>query len=245
MGELIGKWNYYVLRYGAGSVVGGLVVVFLGNQAEISGHSHFKHFLHKIGTGEITPVTALLALGFTYCYIASAPGTVFHAARGLFWKKPNKWLCPCWNVIFFWLVVCVFLSPYPYFCSAPIPFLNRDHVWYFWGAIILALIIFLLQVFLLIAMFYHRKMLRVFYVDLTRKRSKRENNIKNYVKSYRDLREHGNAFEIIIWEMILIAPLMYFKEFYAFVIVLWILPAALCWFIGTMLEFNIPRPFKD
>jgi len=91
--SIIGRWNYYFLRYFVGTVVGAVIVYFLVNNGIFSGHDLFNFDqlsfdLPKSIEGK--DVTLFLVLGLAYCYIASAPGTVFHAARGLFWEENPK-----------------------------------------------------------------------------------------------------------------------------------------------------------
>lgn len=234
MNALIGNWNYYFLRYAVGTVFGAVIVVFLSNQGDVSGKCYVELLLLKLGAGELAPITALAALGFAYCYIASAPGVVFHAARGLFWSKTQK---KCLRRYWYFILICL--------CLCPLPFVNHSHPLYIWGAIIVVWIIYLHQIFLLVATFCNREEIQIFYKDLTNKRSRNENNIQNYRKSYRDLREHSNAFEIIFLELILAATIIFFKDFFPLLIALWVLPAALCWLIGTRLEFNIPEEIPD
>ncbi|MGB6450067.1 MAG: hypothetical protein WBE92_04885, partial [Steroidobacteraceae bacterium] len=62
-----------------------------------------------------------------------------------------------------------------------------------------------------------------------------------YIESYRHLREHGNAYAILVAELVLAlavgaAPTWYFV---GGLITLWTLPAAFVWGVGTWLEFGI------
>jgi hypothetical protein len=71
----------------------------LGSLDEVSKNIviNFLSFDIKIHTtDELLDLFSLAVVGFTFCYIASAPGTVFHAARGLFWKSHR---CHCWWII--------------------------------------------------------------------------------------------------------------------------------------------------
>jgi hypothetical protein len=65
--------------------------------------------------------------------------------------------------------------------------------------------------------------------------------VTEYVESYRDLREHGNAFESILLEIILLLTLCVFNANFILVLALWISPAVVCWIIGTRLEYKISK----
>jgi len=66
-------WEYYFLRYFVGTVAGAGAIVFLtrfpGSSLYVSGLPAIK----DVGTLEIKEITALAALGFAFCYVASAP----------------------------------------------------------------------------------------------------------------------------------------------------------------------------
>jgi hypothetical protein len=75
-----------------------------------------------------------------------------------------------------------------------------------------------------------------YYHDLTKKRAQATAAGKEYIESYRHLREHGNAFFIALLELLLGAALFYSPVSWAVVLMLWITPAAGVWFFGTFLE---------
>src|SRR5271170_7081355 len=105
MGKLIGRWNYYFLRYGAGTIIGAIIVgLFIRHLGNVCPFFDISFFQNDEGHFELngSAVTLLLVLGFAYCYIASAPGTVFHAARGLFWGNNPPKMSPQMK---FWLLV--------------------------------------------------------------------------------------------------------------------------------------------
>lgn len=87
---------------------------------------------------------------------------------------------------------------------------------------------------------------RGFYHKLATDRAGKGDDAKveEYVQSYRHLREHGNAFLIILMEVTLAAA-MYAAESTILLfnlVVIWILPATFSWFLGTWLEFGFPAP---
>jgi hypothetical protein len=251
MGELIGKWNYYFLRYGAGTIVGAAIIAFFSKQFA---NSHCQWILTLISAfggikSEAATLTVYTALGFTYCYVSSAPGTVFHATRGLFNPHlPRAKRSHClitWLIGVFLIVISisiVFLNSY-----SPTVFdiSERDLNWKQLCGVGVFAFIMLLQLTLLFFCFFKFPLVAHFYQQMTRERSRKENNIQNYRTSYRDLREHGNAFEVIILELVLASALLSFTNYIPLIIIIWILPAALCWVIGTMLEFRIPKPIPN
>lgn len=72
-----------------------------------------------------------------------------------------------------------------------------------------------------------------------------KNKVSEYVESYRHLREHGNAFLIILLEIVLalLISWVYCEFGQAGVVVLllvWVSLGASCWGLATCLEFHIP-----
>ena len=59
-----------------------------------------------------------------------------------------------------------------------------------------------------------------------------------YLTSYRHLREHGNAFLIVLLEGLLAYTLFHSpsRSCATIILVLWLLPAATVWLLGTVLE---------
>jgi hypothetical protein len=77
-----------------------------------------------------------------------------------------------------------------------------------------------------------------FYRSLSTVRAREERRIAQYVESYRHLREHSNAYAIIVLELILAAALAITHTTWEriLIILLWLVPPAYCWAIATMLE---------
>jgi hypothetical protein len=84
---------------------------------------------------------------------------------------------------------------------------------------------------------------REFYRRLSRRRawSEGQQEVAEYIESYRHLREHGNAFLIILMEVILAAALYAANTTVRFflLVIIWIVPAAFIWTIGTWLEVGL------
>ncbi len=76
----------------------------------------------------------------------------------------------------------------------------------------------------------------------------KKNQVDEYVESYRVLREHGNAFMIIVFEILLAALLSWVHsndcECVVICLLLWVSLGAIAWVIATCLEFHIPKVMK-
>ena len=64
---------------------------------------------------------------------------------------------------------------------------------------------------------------------------------RQYMESYRDMREHGNALLIIVMEGVLTAALLQAPSASTLLamLMLWVSPAAFVWFIATALEEHL------
>ena len=255
MSDLVGRWNHYFLRYCAGTIVGAIIVMFLVEQHIGCANNLFlRYFLQQKDNNTIelgvSAIAALAALGFAYCYIASAPGAVFHAARGIFDQRNRDarnlstfLFRTTYALAVLSQLVVIFMvlryTPTIIYC------LSLGQAWMVFEGVSIGIFVLLFQSMLLLSVFFNFGLIQQFYRNMTRARSRSANNIEHFRKSYRDLREHGNAFEIIILEFVLTSILICSKDLFPLIIVIWILPAAFCWIIGTMLEFRIPRPIID
>lgn len=189
----------------------------------------------------------LLLYGITFCYLASAPGLVIHTARRHIFKDEIK--IPCLNkvigkrgirlisicFIYSFIIILIISSIWHDFFSIP-------------KTILIFCAIFVIIQFVYIFFEYINKTdqgedryLLNFYKNL--KRARDEKIIDS--DSYKHLREHGNAFLLVIFEIIF-AALLYFSfvirnSLYdvVIVIVLWISPAAIVFFIGCKIEHQM------
>jgi hypothetical protein len=98
------------------------------------------------------------------------------------------------------------------------------------------------QVATLIAAHWDRfETISTFYWKLATARAAEAPSVSGYVESYRHLREHGNAFSILVLEFAL-AFVLYSSPKFLFAvvaIVLWISPSFYSWFIGSLLESKL------
>jgi len=236
-------WEFYAVRYGMGTVIGGAILLFLHRVP----NGLLCVLLPGLQVEHITgpQLTLLAAYGLAYCYIASAPILVLHAgrfvldidARWFVWAKhlsiaasvPIVLAITCWDAVQTSLWETTLLVRGETLALASI-------VWW--------------QLLLVFNTFRKRSEVWAIYEELAKKRNRAVGDIVN---SYRHLREHGNSFLIVIFEIVLGVILycagncqsaVYKSEAdatqmamtYIFIIVIWVIPACFVWFIGTVLE---------
>lgn len=229
-----GQWweNYYV-RYFVGTVIGAAAIVFLNEFSSSPLHGRILPSLKDFKDTGAMNLAAIAALGFAYCYIASAPVLAIHAIRGqvdLVSMKIKWWF---WIVtIFLVVLLCIGLAHV-------VPF--QWHTQSFLSLVFFSLVVGV-QIALIVAAHTNR-FARVadFYWKLTDARSKDSLHVHEYVESYRHLREHGNAFAIIILELGLATVLVSVPSpsWLVLFLTIWVLPASYCWLIGTLLEARL------
>ncbi len=235
MGEKQNPWAYYYLRYFVGAVVGaGLLMAVL---QEAYSNKVLPAMLPegspKDWVSNASVVTALGTAGLAYCYVASAPVLILHSFRARF---PHN--LSCWNVLGSVIAVVTVAFGLALCFRGDIPgrSLRPAGYWPF-------LAVMLLQLYFVA--WPRVGAVRIFYNELAgrRARSKEEQTISEYVESFRHLREHGNAFLIILMEIVL-AFALYAADtrvrFFGLVVV-WIMPAAFIWPLGTWLEREFPQ----
>ncbi|WP_280754629.1 hypothetical protein [Paenibacillus sp. LBL] len=76
--------------------------------------------------------------------------------------------------------------------------------------------------------------------DNSKEPSKKERWVNEYVESYRHLREHGNAFGILLSEM-LFAYFLIKTDFKIYGLALWILIGFLSWWVATYMEVKLQK----
>lgn len=237
-------WEFYAVRYGMGSVVGGIIFFFLCKT-----NPALRPLLFEAGgePGTINgPLLALLAgYGLAYCYIASAPILVFHVGRFLLDINQNKKTS-------IGRKLAVFAPPLLAALAFCLTRSSTGSVPYFFTMVFsLAAVIVWPQYLAILVTLFKSKELFGFYRKLASKRNKATGNI---IDSYKHMREHGNSFLIVVLEIVL-AVILFFagnfdfvttginsssKELYVLpyiaIVLIWILPAALVWLVGTLFE---------
>lgn len=237
-------WELYILRYSVGAVLGALILFFLVKQNTPLSSLIFVKPGEPI---DLIQVGIFLAVGLLYSYLASAPILVFHAGRFLIPKQSSSFFSGggVWTVIY--LISNLFLPVIFFFFSS----LDVAAKYWFSVVIFLASAIFTGQIIVIFKCQNRRSEQFLFYKKLAINRSYSKGGI---VESYRHLREHGNAFLIIVFEIILgvimFAVTMY-SSFFSFgkspeiyevaanlvtVLIAWISPAAIVWLIACYIE---------
>lgn len=226
-------WEYYAVRYFVGTVVGALAVAFLN----LEPGSPFEERLAMLGDSKeatFLGVGLFAALGFAFCYIASSPVLTLHATRAHLRFSAIK------------------ASPYAFTASLLVPtFLAILWFWQFLPPVAAAsagLVVGVESGLVVLALFTKFSIIENFYRDLATARSKGMPEKDKpptpgieYVTSYRHLREHGNAFLIVLLEGLLAYVLFHSPSRSCAMIILavWLLPAATVWLVGTVLESRL------
>ena len=226
-------WEYYAVRYFVGTVVGALFVAFLNTEPG----SLFEDRLAILGDSKeatFLGVGLVAALGFAFCYIASSPVLTLHATRAHLRLSTIK------------------ASPYASAIALLLPAaLSILLLWQFLPPIAAAtsgLVIGVESGLVLLAAFTKFAVVENFYRDLATARSKGMPEKDKpptpgieYITSYRHLREHGNAFLIVLLEGLLAYTLFHSpsRSCAMMIVALWLLPAAAVWLLGTVLESRL------
>lgn len=227
-------WEFYGIRYGMGTVVGAIVVFYLVHEDEL-----LKSILLLPGDNKdlgMAHVTVIAALGLAYCYISSAPILVLHACR----NEIQVYLTGfrCWSYVKIIASVLVY-SLFAWLIMGFNGGLGKAG----WPSLFLLSGIGGPVCYLVFRQILSVSKISRYYFQLTRKREKHK-NVK-YVESYRHLREHGNSFFIVFFEITLGVILYYLPERsndvkhikdMIFILLLWVFPAIVVWFIAISLE---------
>ena len=246
-------WEFYFVRYALGTVFGILIIRFLA--------SHGLDIPFPKDKGEEFPnaesLPLLLGYGLAYCYLASAPILLFHATR--FQMRPTN--VRLRRIVVFCLLAVIPAIAWfmPFMMQAPGP-LSLGVV-----TSIAIYLIALLTICQFWSIYVGQKKsgeMWQFYLRLDRNRRVKAN--RELIDSYRHLREHGNAFAVVLLEMLLglgiflatkisVYPvgviserslkiasddsIFSISEVQVFALLLiWTLPAASVWAIGCYLE---------
>jgi hypothetical protein len=226
-------WEYYAVRYFIGTVLGAVIVSFLNAEPG----SPFEGRIAILGDSKETTflgVGLVAALGFAFCYIASSPVLTLHATRAhlcfsAITASPTKFALALLLPVIAAVLACwQFLPP---FAAATTGFIIGIQS----GLVLLAVF----TKFKVIEDFY-RKLAKVRAEAMPEKDKPPTPGIE-YVTSYRHLREHGNAFTIVVLEGLLAYTLVRSPSWVCASIILtfWLLPAAATWLLGTVLESRL------
>ncbi|MBB6183535.1 hypothetical protein [Oleiagrimonas soli] len=224
-------WEYYVVRYFVGTIFGAGILVVL--------NSYQDNILHSVLQGDNTPLSSLtgyglvmyLGLGLAFCYIASAPLFCFHALRGLLDVRGKvTWAS---LAVFLISVVSILIMRFAFGMTI-----------FDWRTLSLlgVVVVVSIQISMLGEAFWKKLDPVVnFYGKLAVTRSNSKPATQEYVESYRHLREHGNAFGIMLFELILGLSIASVANIYSVALILlaWIAPAVFVWLVATVLEIRM------
>lgn len=248
-------WETYLVRYVTGSVVGAVIVYVLLKNIGIDLIANWSEI-------QSTNMVVLGVLGFAYCYLASAPITLLHAVRAVYvgfgifnlekaedetenaklltrlrrinWKYFGSLL----------LTILLFsglgLATYP-------------SMWTIFAAVGMTLFLFYALPLRMLLLTLSTEEWQRWYFRLAKCRAEDARERKEIVESYRHLREHGNAFLIVIMEILLgvilfsVAKLLEKNGMGAganeaiiglmvMALIYWIGAGAACWFLANRLE---------
>ncbi|MFL9709345.1 hypothetical protein [Methylobacillus sp. Pita1] len=238
-------WEFYAVRYAMGSVIGAFIVYLLCLSNQTALGSILFGLENKIDAEKLI----LLGIyGLAFCYIASAPILVFHATRLFIFDRRSKKKCRERLLIF----AISLIFPSWILCSnyANGMILGNSGYYALIGFIISWIIVW--QIFLISKAVVNRKRVFEFYKALAIKRAQENTDI---IDSYKHLREHGNAFGIVVFEIALGLILYIYADAsiskvgveeevyklesivrYITVILVWIAPASLVWALATSIE---------
>ncbi len=229
-------WDYYFLRYFVGTIVGAIIVRSLPLYCVI-------YDSLRPGGGTMMNLTSSAALGFAYCYIASAPMLTLHVTRAHLFRTTGgdsnsgfsfgaHWLLRAFE---WWCGVATLVA----LCTAWLWYKGYSHSLLAAASVLAFLAVFAPQIAMLAkARFDKFAVVTDFYRKLSQRRSVQEPNISEYKESYRHIREHGNAYAIVILELALAVIAASLQKAWeaGLLVALWLLPAAYCWLVATILE---------
>lgn len=222
-------WEFYFVRYFVGTVVGGATLLYLNAEQGSSLRGLIIPGITDASGLDAQKLSLLLALGLAYCYVASAPVLVFHATRGVFLAAtpPRAYRTSVVALLVTVLAVATLMLFAPSVSNEVVIV----------GAMFV--LVFGFQTILLAFSLLDRGDLpHSYYLSLVRARSHDSEATRQYIESYKHLREHGNAFLILVFEVVLgivlsAAPT---SNVALIALLLWTVPGALVWAIGTLLE---------
>lgn len=248
-------WEFYFVRYALGTVFGVLIVNFLVQNGVAIPFPEGN--VNEITKGAGAPL--LITYGLAYGYLASAPILLFHATR---FEMPRTGFRG--STMWLTLISAVLATGWGLYArdSGRKP---AEGLFLVAVVTIFMLILFTLsQVRALVTGFKKTPEMWDYYLKLDRNRRIKEN--KELVDSYRHLREHGNAFFVVLLEILLglglyisgkislippglikaceisgsqCEPTSSTAIIQTLVLVLiWIIPGAAVWAIGCHLEYE-------
>lgn len=231
-------WEFYFVRYFVGTVFGTVLIIFLANHPSSGIKKLISQSIQFTSLKDINGMNVwiFLLIGLAFCYLASAPVLVLHSFRGSLFFLSKARLCKYKER---WIQKLILSSPIIIISIYTLRRIslnwqnNSEYYFYLFSSIIIAQI-----ALILIDIWYGT--VNSYYTSLCSNRSVKTATNNEIVESYKHLREHGNAFMIILMEFILGVVLYNISNISVliFVVITWIFPATLVWFCGTSLEYN-------
>lgn len=208
-------WEYYLVRYLLGAIVGAICIIK---------YNIFQYFGTEANS--LPHPYRFIAIGiggFAICYIASIPILIFHAARHYISSERSlRWI----------LLGAIAITVLGLF-------INADAAYFSISAIIT---IAMYASAILIAI--KNSEIASEYKSLASKRKlESSEETKQFVESYRHLREHGNGIFAALLTFIVIhvyiSPNQWMKNNADYLIAIWLLPGVVIWFLAARLEREI------
>jgi hypothetical protein len=232
-------WEYYFLRYFVATVVGTVTIIILSKSLCWLRTDLGLPLIKDLSSVEIKEMPGWAALGFAYCYVASAPMLVWHATRAHLGLNPLLFRRAFWTLTAIGIASAFVLFAY---CLSI--------VWWTQGGLGLLVLLIIVgpQVATIVAAHFNRfRAIAAFYRGLALDRANEKPSISQYVESYRHLREHGNAFSIVLLEFALLLVLRATPRpaLALGALILWLLPSTYSWFIGSLLESKLHEVSLD
>jgi hypothetical protein len=249
-------WNFYLIRYAMGSVFGTLLiyVIFLLSPATSS-----ILFIPEPKDLNLAHLTLWFALGIAYCYVASLPILTLHASRFILMDPDKKSRRRhSWIRILILLLSLVFT----YFVTKDMSLHGGKKAILFLGFLSFLFVVmnsmYLVLHMLFIERSYEYTILRLRELAFQRASANPAN--KEYIETYKHLREHGNAFAILLMELLLAASLaaalllsehlekyliipsdknLWTSYVVLLVLTIWCLPGYAVWVFGQRIEAEL------
>ncbi len=254
-------WETYLVRYITGSVVGAVIVYALLKQIGIDLIPCFDDI-------KSTNMIVLGVLGFAYCYLASAPITLLHAVRETYARSGNTKLSKQNTKLNFWgqlkQVNWIFLGLLfiTFVISAGVGILVFKPLWQIYAAVGMALFTFYAITLRLYLKANSGDEWQRWYFRLAKSRVDKSVGRQEIIESYRHLREHGNAFLIVIMELFLgfllfsVARMLTMSDankeaqvaligLMVFALIYWVMAGAVCWFLANKLESHMLKSLPE
>ncbi len=239
-------WEFYALRYALGSVMGVFILLYIFIHTDIATKFGLEKLAFLIPKDpkdlSFTHLVILGVCGLAYCYLSSAPMLVFHALRVNVFKSSSHqssfgigWVLVPIGIS---LIITAFLV---YIGYTSLDNLDWLQIICF---IILSTVSFSFTATLSIWGIINSNFLIVdFYKKLAEKRQK---NL-DYVESYRHLREHANAFALVLCEIffcllfVIGLKISGSVNFAPIFVILWLIGPALIWLVANELESELTK----